>query len=80
MFKDYNKAWQIKENKYIEVQLDWRNGWTKIFAFDIDIQFKDCDHPGWTFTFEIFKLWFLQISYYDNRHRDQIEKYEREDF
>jgi len=74
MFIDYNKAWQVKENKMIEVQSDWKNGWTKLFAIDVDIKFTDCDHPGWTFTLELFKLWFFQVSYYDQRHQDQIEK------
>jgi len=76
---DFNKVWQIKENKFFEIQSDWMNGWTKILAFDIDIHSKDCDHPGWTVTLELFKLWFFQVTYYDNRHWDQIEKDERED-
>ena len=71
---DYNNTWKVKENKYFEIQSDWRNGWTKILAFDIDVKLKDCDHPGWTFTIELFKVWFFQISYYDSRHQEQIEK------
>ena len=72
LFNDYNKTWQVKENKFFEIQSDWMNGWTKIIAFDIDIHFTDCDHPGWTFTFELFTLWFFQVTWYDNRHWDMI--------
>ena len=74
-----NKVWKINENKYLEVQSDWMNGWTKIFSFDIDIKLKEVDHPGWTFTLELFKLWFFQITYYDSRHWDMIENEDRND-
>jgi len=69
MVKDY----KIKENKYLEIQSEWCNGWTKILSLDLSIKFTDCDHPGWTFNLEIFKLWFFQIVYYDTRHWDRIE-------
>jgi len=70
---DFNKVWDLKKkHKYLEVQSDWMNGWTKIISFDIDWCYNDCDHPGWTFTFELAKLWFFQITYYDSRHWDMI--------
>ena len=74
---DFNKVWQVKENKFFEVQSDWMNGWTKILAFDIDANLKDCDHPGWTFTIELFKLWFFQVTYYDNRHWEMLVEDEK---
>ena len=67
------KDWKVKTNKHLEIQSDWYNGWTKILCFDIDIHSEDCDHPGWTFTFELCKLWFFQITYYDIRHQEEIE-------
>ena len=74
---DFNKVWDLKKKyKYFEVQSDWRNGWTKIFSFDIDINLTECDHPGWTVTFELFKIWFFQMTYYDSRHWDMIQEHE----
>jgi len=75
---DFNKVWELKEKyKYLEVQSDWMNGWTKIIGFDIDIHLTECDHPGWTFTIELFKLWFFQVTYYDSRHQEMIEEDDR---
>ncbi len=75
MILDYNKVWKLKKKyKYLEVQSDWINGWTAIFAFDISINLKDCDHPGWNVRLELFKLWFFQVTYYDSRHWDMIQK------
>jgi len=67
------KNYKIKENKYFEIQSDWMNGWTKILSFDIDVHLEECDHPGWTLTIELFKLWYFGLTYYDSRHWDSIE-------
>ena len=64
------KVWKVKPCKVLELQSDWRNGWSAVFG--IRFERRTGDHAGWLFSFELFELWYLGIHYYDTRHEEHI--------
>ena len=63
------KTWTLSKNKSIELQIDWCNGWTAICGFNFNITTRR-DHPGAALSFEILKLLYIGVVFYDHRHWD----------
>lgn len=69
------RNYEVAEHKCLEIQSDWRNSWTAILG--LRLATHDGDHKGWSFSIELFTVWYFGITYYDTRHE---EHYNNEDF
>ncbi len=59
----------ISKNKSFEYQFEFGNFCNSLFEFKVEWTTK-CDHAGPSFTFSIYKLFWINFKIYDHRHWD----------